>query len=198
MRRLRVENALILFCAGMAALPLGGCMDVAGQTQIEPATKIVRREGVSPAGARVAIAGVDGAPREAAGKFAAALAPAAAAREIATAETGKADYLLRFYLSSAPAGSGAARLSYVFDMFDRDRRRTARLSGEIAAAGAGADPWALDEATLRRLADKAADDMAAALSNTPEAIAAAEGATTVARSVPEPRPAPRLGVAAAQ
>lgn len=198
MRRLRFDCALIPLCVGMAALPLGGCVDTVGQAQIEPAAKIAPREGVSPAGARVAVAGVDGAPRQTAEKFAAALAPAAAARDIATAETGKADYLLRFYLSAAPAGP-AARLAYVFDMFDRDRRRTARLSGDIAAGGAGADPWAVDETTLRLLADRAADDMAAALSNTPEAIAAAAGgSTSVARSAPEARPAPRMGLAAVQ
>ncbi len=197
MRLDRLNAARAVALAGLA-MAVSGCVDTVGQAQIEPAARIARREGVSPAGARAALAGVNGAPREAADRFAAALAPAAAARDVAIAEPGKADYLLRFYLSAAPAEAGATRVSYVFDMFDKDRRRAMRLSGEATARGAGADPWALEETTLRLLADRAADDMAAALSNTPEAIAAAGGATAIARSAPPSTPAPRVGLAAAQ
>ncbi len=54
-------------------------------------------------------------------------------------------------------------------------QRVQRLSDAVEVKGAGDDPWALaGEAVLTSVAAKSADDLAAFLSNTPEAAAAAE------------------------
>lgn len=209
MRYLRCWGAPVgrIAVAALVAALASGCVDTVGQAQLQPAAaaKITAREGVSPAGATAAVIGVDGAPAAAAARFSAALASAAAARDIALGERAQAAYLLRFYLSAAPAEAGTTRLAYVFDMFDATHRRTLRLAGETQAAGRAGDPWAAaDEAALRQLAERGADDMAAALSNTPEAVAAAARASTsIARTspapaTPHPRAAQQIGLAAAR
>ena len=80
------------------------------------------------------------------------------------------------------------------------KQRVQRLSDVIEVKGEGDDPWALaGEAVLTSVAAESAGDLAAFLSNTPEALAAApnsagRGAEAgAARSVPGPprRPRPR-------
>ena len=57
------------------------------------------------------------------------------------------------------------------------KQRVQRLSDVIEVKGAGDDPWALaGEAVLTSVAAKSADDLAAFLSNTPEAAPAAAAA----------------------
>lgn len=197
-------------------LPLAGCVDTAGQARIDPAptpNTIARRPGVSPHGATVALASLDGAPQSVLDRFQAAFAAAAGAQELATVEPAKAEYLVRGYLNAAPGAAGATRLAFVFDLFDKSKRRIARLEDFTPVRGASADPWALaDDAAIQALAARSARDLADALTNTPEAVAAAaiagagkaqaavasvpqSGASVAARTAPE-APGQRLGLAA--
>ena len=65
-------------------------------------------------------------------------------------------------------------LEYVWDVFNKDKQRTQRVDDVLDVKGEGADPWRIvDEAALASVAAKSADDLAAYLSNTPEAVAAA-------------------------
>ena len=108
---------------------------------------------------------------------------------IVSSET--AQYRLRAYLTATPA-QGATRLTYVLDVFDRQGRRAQRLTDE-AGVRPGADPWqALDEGAIGLFADRAAEDLAAFLSNTPEAIAAAGGEAGVSVVSAERQPAERI------
>jgi hypothetical protein len=135
----------------------------------EAFNRFERRQGVSLADATATIVSIDGAPSEIAARFNQRLVRDAADREIVLVDRKKARYLVRGYLSADPAEGGAV-VDYVWDVFTPDKQRTQRLSDEIAVQGAGDDPWAIvGEAALDSIAARAADDLAAYLSNTPEA-----------------------------
>ena len=82
---------------------------------------------------------------------------AAAAQDIATAEPKKADYLVRGYLTAYPTTAATTRLSYVFDVFDKGRRRVQRLTDDMPIKGASADPWSIiSEPAMQALAQRSA------------------------------------------
>lgn len=199
---------LSLLCVG--ALALGGCVDTAADlgapksAALAQPAPLTARPGVSPHGASVALASLEGAPDAVASRFRQIFARAAESRDIATTAGPDADYRVRGYLS-AYLGAGTTRLAYVWDIFDRDGRRARRLTDEVAVKSGDA-PWeSLDDTALTDVAARGADDLAAFLSNTPEAIAAASGAgagltvAAAARAAPAAAQGARpLGFAAAQ
>jgi hypothetical protein len=173
-------RALALACALGVSLALGACVEAASDAAAPTLAhrQIERREGVSLAPATVAIVSVAGAPDTVAASFLQELVRDARAREIVVVEPRKARYLVRGYLSAAATVDGAT-LEYVWDVFGPDKLRAQRLNDVISVKGEGEDPWAIaGEAALNSVAAKSADDLAAFLSNTPDAkpIAAAVGA----------------------
>ena len=210
-RKLTAPAAIV---ATALCLPLAACVDTASQVRVEPAaapSKIARRPGVSPRGATVALASVAGAPQDVNDRFAQAFAQSAGAQEVTTVEPAKAEYLVRAYIDAGAGEPGVTRFSYVIDLFDRSKKRVARLTDAMPVKGAAADPWAAaDDSALAALAARSAGDLADALTNTPEAVAgaavasaapsaprhsAAAGTTAVARQAPAAAGA-RLGLAA--
>jgi len=171
-RRIRLPGSGSIPIGALAiALTLGACVDAATETAAPTLAhrQIERREGVSLAPATVAIVSVEGAPESVAASFSQDLALDAKAREIALVEPKKAKYLVRGYLS-ATAVDGGAWLEYVWDVFGPDKQREQRLNDVIVVKGTGDDPWAIaGEATLDSVAARSVDDLAAFLSNTPEA-----------------------------
>jgi len=162
--------ALFLF---FACATLGGCVDVAGDPPSADARpELVRRGDANMAGATLAVVSVDGAPADLTEHFNQRLAEAAAARQIAVAAPAKARYLVRGYLTASPI-EGGTEVDLVWDVFTPDKKRAQRLSDAIAVRGTGADAWAMiGDAGLDSVAAKSADDLAAYLSNTPEAAPA--------------------------
>jgi len=155
----------------MAALALSGCVESAGDIApgAEGGQQFVRRPDASMAGATMAIMSVEGAPSELAARFDQRLGEAAAERQIALAPPTSARYLVRGYLSASLVRDGAT-VDFVWDVFTPDKQRAQRLSDSITLRGSGDDPWAMvTEAALDSIAAKCADDLAAYLSNTPEA-----------------------------
>jgi hypothetical protein len=181
-----------------AASLLCGCLDAAADRGARsPAAaashpRIAARPGVSPHGASLAFATLDGPPEAVSTKFKEQFDKAAQSRDVALAKTESAQYRLRGYLT-ASAGQEGTRLAYVLDVYDRQGRRVRRLTEEIGLKPE-TNPWdAVDDKTLAAFADRGAEDVAALLSNTPEAIAAAEkdsGVSVVAGQarVPEEKP----------
>jgi hypothetical protein len=161
-------------CIG-AALLLGGCVDTATDLAASRgAPALAARPGVSPRGATVAISSIEGAPDEVASRFRQQFASVSDARDITIVAPEGAKYRLRFYLTSMSDPSGA-RVACVWDVFDRQGHRAQRLTDEFPVV-AGSDPWAgLDEKKMAEIASRGADNLAAFLSNTPEAIATASG-----------------------
>ncbi len=171
---------LAWFCLLTAPLALCGCVETTAD--MEPTGEIhhqiARREGVSLAQASVAIVSVDGAPAGVSGRFTQALEREARARDIVVVSAAKARYLVRGYLSAGPTEDGAA-VEYVWDVFTDKKQRAQRLNDVIEVKGTGDDPWALvGDAAMTSVAAKSADDLAAFLSNTPEAVAVAGVAPT--------------------
>jgi hypothetical protein len=160
--------SLLLGCAGLSA-----CNDVAASPP-DPDTRpqFVLRDDANMAGATVAIVSVDGAPSDLSARFRQSLDEAAAARRIASAPPAQARYLVRGYLTASPI-EGGAEVDVVWDVFTSDKKRVQRLTDAIAVKGAGDDAWAMiDDQALNSVAAKCADDLAAYLSNTPEAAPA--------------------------
>lgn len=176
------------------ALALAGCVDTAAELGaprggVAERQRPVARAGVSPRGARIALTSLEGAPEEAIARFGQIFARTAESRDIATTRGADAAYRVRGYLT-AYASEGATRYAYVWDVFERNGRRAQRLTDEVAVAGGG-DPWTnLDDKALTEVAARGADDLAAFLSNTPEAIAAAAGGDAGVTVATASRPAP--------
>jgi hypothetical protein len=169
-----IEDRFRAFVAGfmllLACATLSGCNDVAANPpNADAQAQFVMRDDANMSGATVAIASVDGAPTDLSTRFRQSLDEAAAARRIAVAAPAKAHYLVRGYVTASPI-EGGAEVDIVWDVFTPDKKRTQRLSDAIAVKGSGDDAWAMiDDAALNSVAAKCADDLAAYLSNTPEA-----------------------------
>jgi hypothetical protein len=180
------KDPMRAFAAGllllMACAALGACNDVAANPPSADASpEFILREGANMAAATVAIVSLDGAPADLSARVRQSLDEAAAARRIAVVEPAKARYLVRGYLTASPI-EGGAEVDVVWDVFTPDKQRAQRLSDAIAVKGSGDDAWAmLDDAALNAVAAKSADDLAAYLSNTPEAAPAASAALSYAQ-----------------
>ena len=158
----------MLACAG-----LSGCNDVAANPpSADASAQFALRDDANMAGATVAIASVDGAPTEVSARFRQSLDEAVAARRITVTSPAKARYLVRGYVTASLI-EGGAEVDIVWDVFTPDKKRAQRLSDAIAVKGSGDEAWAMiDDAAMNSVAAKCADDLAAYLSNTPEAAPA--------------------------
>jgi hypothetical protein len=166
------------------ALCLAGCIEAADSPppQADLQQGPVRREGVSPRGASVALASLSGVPEPVADRIKGAFAQEAAERDITLADPKNANYLVRGYLNAAPAETGTS-ITVVFDIFDAAKKRALRLEDAlfIKAVPAADDPWSvMDVASVGDVAAKTAEDLAAFLTNTPEALAGAKTRTAAA------------------
>ena len=172
-----IEDPFRAFVAGfmllLACATLSGCNDVAANPpNTDAQAQFALRSDANMAGATVAIASVDGAPADLSSRLRQSLDEATAARRIAVVAPAKAHYLVRGYVTASLI-EGGAEVDMVWDVFTPDKKRTQRLSDAIAVRGSGDDAWAMiDDAALNSVAAKCADDLAAYLSNTPEAAPA--------------------------
>jgi hypothetical protein len=167
-------RGFIPLSAAVATLALSGCnehVSPAASTSPAPGAQIVA-SGYSPRPAAIAITQMEGAPAPLQSQFMAYFNAAAAQQDVALTDSAAARYLVRGYISAFPV-DGGARLTCVWDIYDRTNHRAQRLNDEIALRGAAPDPWSLaDSAALAALAQRSASELAAFLSNTPEALAA--------------------------
>jgi hypothetical protein len=173
----------------VALLPLGGCVDTVADLSPNPEAhaQFVRRPDVSLAGASVAFVSVDGPPAAISANFSQMLNEQAAAHDIVIVDPKKARYLVRGYLTAYSTEDGVA-IGYVWDVFTRDKQRTQRVDDVLNVKGEGSDPWRIaGQAALQSVAAKSADDLAAFLSNTPEAVAST-GSTTQPLAASEGKP----------
>jgi len=191
----RLLRRLPQFGLFVAALGVSGCVDTAAEvgagSGAAPRPHIAALPGVSPRGAAIELASVEGPPPEVAARFKEAFTSAAAASDVAFAAPAAASYRLRGYLTAA--GQGATRLAYVWDIFDRNGKRLQRLADDVPTR-AGVAGWdGLDDKAIADIARAGAQELAAFLSNTPEAVAAAQGATAGASVVAREAPTPVVG-----
>ena len=166
---MRVSRAVLLF-----VLLLGGCVDTAGKLQVDPnaaveAVKVVALPGTNIAAAPLSIERLEGLSPEQTGTFVAELQKQAAGRQVSFAESKKAKYLAQGYVSAFTVGP-ATRFIYVWDIFDSSQHLRQRVSDAVIVQGAAPEPMALLSVDVSNaLAAKSAEDLAAVLSNMPEA-----------------------------
>ncbi len=149
---------------------LCGCVENAADLSASPQqAQFIRRPDANMSGATLAIMSVDGAPDDLSAAFQQRLDQASAERQITTAPPTDAKYLARGYLNATLVQNGAI-VDIVWDVFTPDKQRAQRLTDTVVVQGSGDDPWAMvNDAALASIAAKSADDLAAYLSNTPEA-----------------------------
>jgi hypothetical protein len=170
-----LQRVLPLAATAAAALPLCACND-----HISPAASAAPPQGAqiipsgySPRPAPVAVAQMEGAPTPIKSQFMAYFDADAAKEDVALTDSAGARYVAKGYISAFLV-DGGARLTYVLDIYDRANHRAQRLNDEIPLRGATEDPWTLvDSTALAALAARSANELAAYLSNTPEALTAA-------------------------
>ena len=166
------------------------------------------------AGPTIAFDSIDGPPVSLFNRLVDNLSSEAQARQLAIASReGAANYRVRGYLA-AQVIRGRTHISWVWDVYDDDKLRTLRITGEEAGSRGGNDPWSVaDEAMLRRIARASMDRIAAHLANpaapadpdpataiaaAPETEAPVKPRTGRARSAAAPSAAERLAMSAAR
>ena len=165
-----------IVCLGVSCcLGLAGCVDTASKAALAPSdidiapVKIERLAGANMAAAPLFLLSLDGAPPAATTVLVADLQREAAARQIALSDMKSAKYLARGYFSVMGEGE-TTRFIYVWDVADIAKHDARRLTDAVVVKGTAPNPWSLFSADIAaELAAKSADDLAALLSNMPEA-----------------------------
>jgi hypothetical protein len=182
------------FPVAILVFALSGCNDSLHQSTLTAQAHDAQivPSGYSPRPAAVAVTQMEGAPAPLQNQFMAFFNADAASQDVALTNQAEARYLARGYISAFLV-DGGAKLTYVWDIYDRTNHRAQRLNDEVALKGAAADPWSLvDSSALAALAAQSANELAAYLSTTPEALAAAAqnasdaAKAAVASTAPEP------------
>ena len=163
----------LIWIALPAALALGGCVENADD--IKPVARAIAPAGIAR-GANVTFASIDGAPGPVLARFTDIMLAAAAKLEIPVTDAARAKYFVRGYLTAYPDEKGTA-VGYVWDVFDAGKHLAKRVDDVVVIKARAPDGWsAVDDAALTSLAARSADDLAAFLGGTPEAVAAAKTA----------------------
>ncbi|VTZ49049.1 conserved hypothetical protein [Methylocella tundrae] len=161
---------------------LAGCVETAPTAEApQPLVKPVAAKqptGATPRGVSVALTSLTGVPEPIEAQMRDAFTAQAKERDIALGATQEPAYLIRGYVTSYPAEKGTA-IAVVYDVFDGMKKRAQRIEDSVVVKGDGADPWSgFDVAAMNELAAKSADDLAAFLVATPEAMAARSSPAT--------------------
>jgi hypothetical protein len=141
-------------------------------------------------GPTIAFESIDGPPVGIFNRLVDTLSAEAQARNLAIASReGAANYRVRGYLA-AQVIRGRTHISWVWDVYDDDKLRALRITGEEAGGRAGSHPWSVaDETMLRRIARASMDRLAVYLGN-PGGPVDPDATTAIAAS-PEPEPSTR-------
>jgi hypothetical protein len=153
------------------ALAAGGCATSGPTTATLAST--------SERGNSIAFESIDGPPVAVFQNLVTTLAAEATARQVrVVSRAGEPAYRIRGYLAAIVVG-GRSHISWVWDIYDADKRRVLRIAGEEAGGRQTANAWAAaDDQMLRRIARASMDRVAAFLAAPP---------------VPPAEPAPQPG-----
>ena len=156
----------------------------------------------APAGPTLAFESIDGPPPGVFNRLVDDISTEAQTRNLAIASReGAASYRVRGYLA-AQVIRGRTHISWVWDVYDDDRLRALRITGEEAGGRSGGDPWSVaDDAMLRRIARISMDQLAAFLGNpgvAPDASTAIAASPEPEAPKPQRRPRSATGPTAAE
>jgi hypothetical protein len=171
-----------LACRSAAALLLA--VLAAGCSETTSSNASLTTGAAATSGPTLAFDSIDGPPVGTFNRLVDNLTSEAQARQLSIASReGAANYRVRGYLA-AQVVRGRTLISWVWDVYDDDKFRILRISGE-EAGGRGGDPWAVaDEAMLRKIARVSMDRIAGYLRN-PAAPVEPDAPTAIA-DAPEP------------
>jgi hypothetical protein len=185
----RIASPLV---GGLLVLSLAACSSSGGSTDAATASLTTpqgQQQQQPPAvtAKPIAFAPVIGAPAKVSSKMNERLIAAAGTSNIPVASSAEAEYTVRGYLVASPDPKGA-KLSYIWDITDKNGKRTKRFQGdELIEGQKGADAWALvDDAAIDRIATATAGRISEWMSSG----AAAEGGGSAAAGSPSPSSAP--------
>lgn len=118
----------------------------------------------SPEGVPVAVESIDGAPAPVQTALLDELTNAASDRKVdLVGSSGQARYRVRGYISTVTE-DGETKVSYVWDVFDSQKRRAKRLEGSRPVTLASGSISTIDKETLAKLAESSMDEIAEFLS----------------------------------
>ncbi|HZO47788.1 MAG TPA: hypothetical protein VFB68_17955 [Xanthobacteraceae bacterium] len=147
--RIAVGRSAVGVIAVAASLALAGCITT-GTTTVSP---------TAAEGATIIFESIDGPPKPVSTRLARSLDQEAAARRlVVVTRGGQALYHIRAYLAANNEG-GTTSLTWAFDVYDAERKRAFRVSGEERAAGGGGSWNAANDATLQRIANTSIDQL---------------------------------------
>src|SRR5262250_1669356 len=151
------------------ALAAGGCANAPSPAPMASVS--------TAGGASIAFESIDGPPVAVFQNLVTTLSAEAQARQVqVVSRTGNPAYRIRGYLAAIVVG-GKSHISWVWDVYDADKRRVLRIAGEEASGRPGSNAWAAaDEQTVRRIARTSIDRLTAFLA-APPAPPAVEPAT---------------------
>ena len=143
------------------AAALGGC---AGSGSVNGAYAMATSEGPT-----IAFEQIDGPPPDVFDRMVGVLDSESKLRNLAiVSRDAQPAYRVRSYLA-AQVVDGHTMIAWVWDVYDRDQRRTLRLSGEEPAGNAGHDAWAAaDDLVLRKIAQAGLSGLSGMISGTPQ------------------------------
>jgi hypothetical protein len=142
--------------AGVCVFSLAGCGPDGGPGLVASQAR----------GATVAFESIDGPPPAQFDALVKSLNAEAQARRLAvTSRDAQAAYRVRGYLA-AEVNKGKTTISWVWDVFDRDKHRALRIAGAETEKGRHRDAWsAADDAMLQRIANSSMTQLAAFLAS---------------------------------
>lgn len=151
----------------------------------------------APGTGAIAFEAIDGAPSAVNDRLVGRLNGEAAARQIqVVARDGAPRYRVRGYMATAGSGSSAT-VTYVWDVFDPQQRRSTRIAGEERVAAQGRDAWTgIDDAAAARIAARSMDQIAAWMVTPQRGAGQAAGSAIAAVPPPAEPAAPTLQTAA--
>jgi hypothetical protein len=171
-------SAIVRYIAPVAAaLAVAGCNTVSQQSPVAAASH----------GATVAFDSIDGPPRHIFDRLVSDLNTEAQRHQLAVMSRDEdgAAYRVRGYMIAENAARQSA-ISWVWDVYDRDRQRVLRLTGKNVIAGAHADAWqAVDDASVAKIASDSMEQLAAFLTSPQAEPGAAPIQTSYSSDSPE-------------
>lgn len=184
-RGLRQRALARLASRGVAAALLAACAAGCSETTSSNASLPTSGASGPTIAPTVAFDSIDGPPVAVFNRLVDNLSAEAQGRQLAIASReGAASYRVRGYLA-AQVIRGRTHISWVWDVYDDDKLRTLRISGEEAAGRGGADPWsAADDSMLRRIARAGMERIAAHVANPGVPVADPAPAVAAAPEVP--------------
>src|SRR5687767_8456124 len=149
--------------------------------------------------ASIAFDSIDGPPPEVFQRLVRDLNSEAKSRQLTVlSRDDEPTYRARGYMG-AQIKTREASITWVWDVYDGERQRVLRISGEEKVAGKHRNPWeALDEAAVQRIASKSVEQIGAFLTavNRPVAPAVEPTATSLKEGSPEAEGIVRISASA--